>query len=164
MYEETTFSISYYLLQDPDVPIVIVANKSDLETDTNLPYDSLEATSIFDLEHGYVECSAKEKLNIAKIFKELLIQGKPRFDLCLPICKGEEVLSSGSAPEESGSFTLYRRQSLPLVPVGQAFQATNLPYKIDEEGQDGKTQAQKEKRTQRRSSIAALRRDSCKVS
>ena len=68
---------------DPEVPIVIVANKSDLEVDTNLPHESLEATAIFDWENGYVECSAKERININKIFRELLNQTKSRFNLSI---------------------------------------------------------------------------------
>ena len=67
--------------KDPDVPIVIVANKSDLQVDTHLPYVSLEATATFDWENGYVECSAKERTNINKIFKVLLNQAKTRFDV-----------------------------------------------------------------------------------
>ena len=59
-------------------PIVVVANKSDLAVDTDLPHESLEATAIFDWENGYVECSAKDRININKIFKELLIQTKSR--------------------------------------------------------------------------------------
>ena len=55
-----------------------MANKSDLAVDTDLPHESLEATAIFDWENGYVECSAKDRINVNKIFKELLIQTKSR--------------------------------------------------------------------------------------
>ena len=68
---------------DPEVPIVIVANKSDLEVDRSLPHESLEATAIFDWENGYVECSAKERKNINKIFRELLNQTKSRFKISI---------------------------------------------------------------------------------
>ena len=71
------------IFQDPDVPIVIVANKSDLTGDPDLPHESLEATAIFDWENGYVESSAKDRVNINKIFKELLIQAKSRFDVSI---------------------------------------------------------------------------------
>ena len=157
--------------KDPEVPIVIVANKSDMEHDPDLPYESLEATSIFDLENGYVECSAKEKKNIKKIFKELLNQGKPRFDLCMPSSsgnRGEE--SPAGQPYEGGAcgsnYVLHRRQSLPSAPAGLPFQATNLPYKIDEEerSHESPEESKPRKTTQRRSSISALRRDSCRVS
>ena len=62
---------------------MIVANKSDLTGDPDLPHESLEATAIFDWENGYVESSAKDRVNINKIFKELLNQAKSRFDVSL---------------------------------------------------------------------------------
>ena len=62
---------------------MIVANKSDLTGDPDLPHESLEATAIFDWENGYVESSAKERKNINKIFKELLNQAKSRFDVSI---------------------------------------------------------------------------------
>ena len=138
-----------------------------MEYDPDLPYESLEATSIFDLENGYVECSAKERKNIKKIFKELLNQGKPRFDLCMPSSNGngrEEASSAGQTNE--GHYVLHRRQSLPSAPAGLPFQATNLPYKIDEEerSHESPEELKPRKPTQRRSSISGLRRDSCKVS
>ena len=51
--------------------------------DPDLPHESLEATAIFDWENGYVESSAKDRVNINKIFKELLIQAKSRFDVSI---------------------------------------------------------------------------------
>jgi small GTP-binding protein len=65
-----------------EVPIVIVGNKSDVTTslDERIPFESLEATVVFDWENGYVECSAKERFNINKIFKELLQQAKTKYD------------------------------------------------------------------------------------
>ena len=68
--------------------MVIVANKSDLSIDSDLPYESLEATAIFDWENGYVVTSAKDKDSINKIFKELLVQAKPRFGVSMASCAG----------------------------------------------------------------------------
>ncbi len=79
--------------KDPDVPIVIVANKSDLTVHSDLPHESLEATAVFDWENGYVECSAKESININKIFRELLTQAKSRFDVSI------------TSPTKSQAFT-----------------------------------------------------------
>ena len=65
-----------------DIPIVVVGNKTDLmfSIDNRIPLESLEAIVIFDWENGYVECSAKERFNINKIFKELLQQAKAKYD------------------------------------------------------------------------------------
>lgn len=146
-----------------------MANKADLEIDPALHYESLEATSIFDLENGYVECSAKDQKNIKKIFKELLNQGKPRFDLSLPISNENARQPPGQDDTDDDAlaiYTLHRRQSLPSVPAGLPFQATNLPYKIDEEerSRDSAEESKPRIPTKRRSSIATLRRDSCKLS
>ena len=84
---------------DPEVPIVIVANKSDLEVDRSLPHESLEATAIFDWENGYVECSAKERKNVNKIFRELLNQTKSRFKISIssPFKTPNQAVSSSSS-------------------------------------------------------------------
>ena len=63
------------------IPIVVVGNKTDLMTssvDNRIPLESLEATVTFDWENGYVESSAKNRINIDKIFKELLQQSKAK--------------------------------------------------------------------------------------
>ena len=70
-----------------DAPIVVAGNKSDLtlnSVDKRIPLESLEATVVFDWENGYVECSAKERLNINKIFKELLQQAKTKYNFDAP--------------------------------------------------------------------------------
>ena len=154
--------------KDPEVPIVIVGNKSDLPYDDAIPHESLEATVVFDWENGYVECSAKDRLNINKIFKELLQQAKSRYDFTTHSTHG-----SGSSPISIvGSFSrngsqkaplksdfeehMRRRQSLPAAPpdLPQPILAATIPKR------ERSFKAMKS----RRASLAALRRDSCKVS
>ena len=70
-----------------EVPIVVAGNKSDATSSLDErfePIESLEATVVFDWENGYVECSAKERFNINKIFKELLQQAKTKYDFDVP--------------------------------------------------------------------------------
>ena len=59
-------------------PIVIVGNKADLYDSLHpgIPHESVEAISVFDWEHGYVQSSAKDRSNIDKIFTQLLHQFK----------------------------------------------------------------------------------------
>ena len=58
------------------MPIVVVGNKTDLPRE--ISKESVEARVRYDWEHGYVECCAKDDLNITAIFKELLVQAKSR--------------------------------------------------------------------------------------
>ena len=128
-------------------PIVVVGNKTDLERKTS--QEALEATVMFDWEHGYVECSAKDNINTTAVFKELLGQARNRFEIsCTP-----SASSRGSLP--STPLVIRRRTSLPQVP---AF--TRL---MSEEG--NMTSAGDRARVEKRSSSFALnkRRDSCKV-
>ena len=60
----------------PAVPIVVVGNKTDLPRE--ISKELVEAKVRYDWEHGYVECCAKDNLNITAIFRELLIQAKSR--------------------------------------------------------------------------------------
>ncbi|ELU01289.1 hypothetical protein CAPTEDRAFT_156740 [Capitella teleta] len=64
-------------------PIVIVGNKLDLcsnesthKKDREMPKVAVESLVNIDWNHGYVEASAKENININGIFKELLSQAK----------------------------------------------------------------------------------------
>ena len=126
-----------------EVPIVVVGNKSDLESDPEIPHESLEATVIFDWENGYVESSAKERSNINKIFRELLQQAKSHHDFATatatgPLRRGSNAIipqcpanapqallnaaSKAAAAQKAGSNpecnNMRRRQSLPAVPAG----------------------------------------------
>ena len=64
-----------------DTPIVIVGNKADLHKslDPEIPHESVEAISVFDWEHGYVQSSAKDRSNIDKIFTQLLQQFQVKY-------------------------------------------------------------------------------------
>lgn len=60
-----------------DVPIVIVGNKCDVEEKSRIiEKETAEALVAVEWGHGYVETSAKEKINIEDIFKELVCQAK----------------------------------------------------------------------------------------
>ena len=132
-------------------PIVVVGNKTDLERKTS--QEALEATVMFDWEHGYVECSAKDNINITAVFKELLGQARNRFEISCTLSAACTNSSRGSLP--STPLVIKRRTSLPQVP---AF--TRL---MSDEGLVG-TGGDKV-RVDRRSNSFALnkRRDSCKV-
>ena len=64
-----------------DTPIVIVGNKADLHKslDPEIPHESVEAISVFDWEHGYVQSSAKDRSNIDKIFTQVLQQFQVKY-------------------------------------------------------------------------------------
>ena len=170
---------------------MVVANKSDLSVHTDLHYDSLEATVIFDWENGYVESSAKERRNINKIFKELLNQSKPRYGVSIAAASTsgngntaqhprlQRFLSlqqkAGKKPSNGhveSDQLLKRRQSLPITPQKNSANSScaNVPDVIAEEEGGPKitglqnSQCSKTKTTKRRSSFPALRRNSCKVS
>ncbi len=171
---------------------MVVANKSDLSVDPGLPHDSLEATALFDWENGYVECSAKRNLNVRKIFKELLNQAKPRYGVSLPASNncsaacnrfanppnsfalskhlplaGLLALKQQASKDQMNAGNLVRRrQSLPIVPTGFncGVQGVGIPDAIEEENGDLVVESSQAKTKKRRSSLAAIRRDSCKIS
>lgn len=145
----------------------MVGNKSDLQTDSDLPFESLEATALFDWENGFVQCSAKQNLNIKKIFKELLNQAKPRFGVNLPnggsLSKNLPLTNLLALQQKASKDELHlkRRQSLPIVPAAGFGISAAIPDAIEEEEN---SQESEEKPKKRRSSFAALRRESCKIS
>ncbi|KAK8764900.1 hypothetical protein V5799_032495 [Amblyomma americanum] len=55
-------------------PIVVVGNKTDLESQRQVQSQVVEPLVCIDWEHGWVECSAKDNTNIARVFQELLAQ------------------------------------------------------------------------------------------
>jgi len=129
------------------IPMVVVGNKIDVERDTSK--EAIEATVLFDWENGYVECSAKNNVNVSTVFKELLNQARARYDI------SNSSASKGSLP--STPLVMKRRTSLPQVPAFSRL--------LQEEG--GKkstlTKSQQLAAASRSSSFAARRRDSCKV-
>ena len=208
-----------------DIPIVVVGNKSDLRSslDPRIPVESLEATVIFDWENGYVECSAKERFNIDKIFKELLQQSKTKYYFDVPssttppshamtnpgqahIVRNNSSLKMSAGQNlitpnvkgptvPKGHDMLKRRQSLPVVcpnnvlekisenveSEGSIFSASSRkkgainhglnmkPSNLTElrdisNGEKEGANISRKERMYRRASVAALRKDSCKVS
>lgn len=195
------------------VPIVVVGNKCEVEAghDPCILKDSPEATVVFDWENGYVESSAKERRNINKIFKELLIQAKAKYDFTVPqLATASALVNTLSSPsphlqtprrQSSLNEAMTRRQSLPSVP-GNAAHMQQLLASVGEQGEVPRSSparhnpiasmmskfrspttaaaveadsdsdvfmpspdaAGKKSSSKRRSSLAALRRDSCRVS
>ena len=64
--------------EDQLTPIVVVCNKTDLagERSRAIAREVAESTASIDWGHGYVETSAKDDVNVAAIFRELLVQAK----------------------------------------------------------------------------------------
>ena len=78
-------------------PIVVVGNKCEVEGyDGDILKETPEATVVFDWENGYVESSAKERRNINKIFKELLVQARSRYDFGSKLAPKQGSLKSNS--------------------------------------------------------------------
>ncbi|XP_045463895.1 ras-related protein Rap-1 [Harmonia axyridis] len=77
------------------VPIVVVGNKIDLMGNREIDTATTESVVTVDWENGFVETSAKENQNVSKVFKELLLQAKLKYNL-------------------SPALRRKRRQSLPL--------------------------------------------------
>ncbi|XP_050515404.1 ras-related protein Rap-2b isoform X2 [Diabrotica virgifera virgifera] len=80
-----------------NVPIVVVGNKTDLTGDREIDTATTESVITVDWENGFVETSAKDNVNITKVFKELLAQAKVKYNL-------------------SPALRRRRRQSLPSQP------------------------------------------------
>ena len=163
-----------------DVPIVVVGNKSDLEVDPAIPHESLEATVTFDWENGYVESSAKDRVNINQIFRELLLQAKSHYDFSLgptiiPPNIPPALLNSSKIQKRIKDESLRRRQSLPAVPA-DIFEEELLDDESTKSTPDGSRKSSGiatglsatllagGKSIKRRSSLAVLRRESCKIS
>lgn len=63
-------------------PIVIVGNKADLAHRRVIGYEVAETVATIDWEHGYVECSALEGVNVVEVFEEVFAQSKVPEVLC----------------------------------------------------------------------------------
>ena len=63
-------------LKGCNVPIVVVGNKTDLPRE--ISRETVESKVKQEWKNGYVECCAKDNVNIMQIFRELLDQAKSR--------------------------------------------------------------------------------------
>jgi small GTP-binding protein len=136
-------------IKGKDIPIVVVGNKTDLPRE--ISKEEAEATVMFDWENGYMECCAKDNINISLVFKELLNQAKSRFDFSNPVGRVQ-----GSSP--STPLSMQRRQSLPQVPVFDRL--------VTDEGGRSPSPGSSRKKSlpnKKSSSVAVTRRESCKV-
>lgn len=68
-------------LRSAQAPVVVVGNKCDLTSGRRVRREVAETMIAIDWEHGFVEASAKDNVNILSIFKELLVQAKIPYDL-----------------------------------------------------------------------------------
>ena len=127
-----------------DIPIVVVGNKTDLPRE--ITKEEGEATVMLDWENGYMECCAKDNININAVFKEILNQAKSRFDFTNPVGR-----LHGSSP--GTPLVMRRRQSLPQVPT-----FNRLMKDL------GTSSSSRKHLLEKRSNSCALgRRESCKV-
>lgn len=86
------------------VPIVVVGNKIDLMGNREVDTATTESVVTVDWENGFVETSAKENTNVSKVFKELLIQAKVKYNLSPALRrKRRQSLPSHSLPAGSHS-------------------------------------------------------------
>ncbi|KAK7082782.1 hypothetical protein SK128_020541 [Halocaridina rubra] len=74
------------------VPMVVVGNKNDLEDDRAVPTETAETIVLLSWENGFLEASAKDNLNVLKIFKELLNQAKIRYALSPAVKKRRQSM------------------------------------------------------------------------
>ena len=97
-----------------DVPIVIVANKTDVGDDRRsiLP-ETAESLVCLDWGNGYVEASAKDNVNIVGIFKEILRQSKVRYELSPAVRRRRESMpSTGGDKKKQSKMAKRRTQSV----------------------------------------------------
>ena len=119
------------------MPLLVVGNKIDLERKVDKA--ETEALVMCDWENGYVECSAKVKNDVEKVFQELLNQVK------------KEVCSTVRQSRSSSSLALGRRQSVPAVPS------------FNRGLERGKGGARQERANRRRSIAEFWDEESCKM-
>lgn len=79
------FQIIY--ARGPDVPIVIVGNKSeDTEIERVVPLALVEKT-VKRWRCGYIECNVKENRNVFGVFAKVLVALNIHYDLAEAVCR-----------------------------------------------------------------------------
>lgn len=88
-----------------DVPIVVVGNKCDLEKQRVVQKELADTIVGIDWENRFVECSAKENINIVRIFKEILSQANFPYDLNPAVQKRRTSLPLYALPKSNNNVT-----------------------------------------------------------
>ncbi|CAL1534209.1 unnamed protein product [Lymnaea stagnalis] len=98
---------------ESDVPIVIVANKTDVgESRRTILPETAESLVCLDWGNGYVEASAKDNINIVGIFKEILRQSKVRYELSPAVRRRRESMPSSTDNKKKSKLAKRRTQSV----------------------------------------------------
>lgn len=79
-------------VKNPCVPIVVVANKCDLEESDTMQLEDIRQRVESEWRHGFVETSAKLSTNVVKVFKELLSQANVQYDLSPAVIRRRQSL------------------------------------------------------------------------
>ncbi|CAG5126645.1 unnamed protein product, partial [Candidula unifasciata] len=98
--------------QDRDVPIVIVANKTDIGSAKRvISSETAESLVCMDWGNGYIEASAKDNVNIVGIFKEILRQSKVRYELSPAVRRRRESMPT-TTDKKKNKLAKRRTQSV----------------------------------------------------
>lgn len=87
-----------------------VTSEGELRGRNLIRKEVIETVVCLDWENGYVECSAKDNVNVVKIFQELMIQAKVPYDV------GPVIASRKT-----------RRSSLPESPMSPVYKDGKMP-------------------------------------
>ena len=99
----------------PNVPMVLVGNKCDKETEREISTDELKALTEGIPSCGAVETSAKKNINIEEIFLKLFMLAQLPTEMSPSLHRKVQPTYVGGSPSASGSFrrgvTIRRRLS-----------------------------------------------------
>ncbi|KFM70010.1 hypothetical protein X975_10142, partial [Stegodyphus mimosarum] len=88
-----------------NVPIVVVGNKCDLEKQRVVQKEVADTIVAIDWENRFVEASAKENINIVRIFQELLVQANFPYDLNPAVQKRRTSFPHCALPKTNNNVT-----------------------------------------------------------
>ena len=97
----------------PDIPIVVVGNKIDLDRKKE---EQIFADLVVecDWENGYVECSAKLNINVEKVFLQIFKQ------VNIDIDQSKDVKKHAKFQSKMANLIMRRRKSLSsILPIQQ---------------------------------------------
>ncbi|PRD29252.1 UNVERIFIED_CONTAM: Rasd1 [Trichonephila clavipes] len=88
-----------------NAPVVVVGNKCDLEKQRMVEKVVADTIVGIDWENRFVEASAKENINIVRIFKEILVQANFPYDLNPAVQKRRTSLPLYALPKNNNNIT-----------------------------------------------------------